>query len=49
MKNSLEQVEEQVKEQAKKRDKKKKSRMKVSGKSVFKIQKLIRQQKSKKP
>lgn len=48
MKNGLEQIEEQIKEKAEKRDKKKKSRMKVSGKSVFKIQKLIRQQKSKK-
>jgi hypothetical protein len=47
MKDDLAQVEEKLRKKAQKREKKKKPRMKVSGKSVFELQRLIK--KSKKP
>ena len=40
--NDLEQIEKKVKNKAKQREKKKKPKMKVSGKSVFQLQKIIR-------
>jgi len=45
MKSDLEQVEEQAKNKAQKREKKKKPKMKVSGKSVFQLQRMMRRRK----
>ena len=45
MKNNVEQIEEKVKKKAKQREKKKKPKMKVSGKSVFGLQKIIKRKK----
>ena len=42
MKNNLEQIEEKVKKKAKIRGNKKKPKMKVSGKSVFKLRERMR-------
>ena len=42
MKNNLEQIEEKVKKKAKTHENKKKPKMKVSGKSVFKLRETIR-------
>ncbi len=42
MKNDLEQIEEKAKKKAKTRAKKRKPKMKVSGKSVFKLQKIMK-------
>ncbi len=42
MKNNLSQFEKKVEKRAKSRQKKKKPRMKVSGKSVFKLREIIR-------
>jgi len=42
MKNNLEEIEEKVKNKAKQREKKKKPKMKVSGKSVFRLQRIIK-------
>ena len=42
MKNNLEQIEEKVKKKAKIRENKKKPKMKVSGKSVFKLRERMR-------
>ncbi|MFH1461204.1 MAG: hypothetical protein ABIF84_02175 [Patescibacteria group bacterium] len=42
MKESLEEIEEKVKKKAQKREKKKKPRMRVSGKSVFGLRRLMR-------
>jgi len=42
MKTNLEQIEEKAKKKAKIREKKKKPKMKVSGKSVFKLRETIR-------
>ncbi len=47
MKNDLEQIEEKVEKKSKQRIKKKKPKMKVSGKSVFQIQKMLKKSKSK--
>jgi len=44
-KKELEQIEEKERKKARKREKKKKPKMQVSGKSVFKLQKLIRKTK----
>ena len=45
MKNDLEQIEEKVKKRVKCREKKKKPKMKVSGKSVFKLREAMRKKK----
>ena len=45
MKEDLEEIEEKVKKKAQKRAKKRKPKMRVSGKSVFGLQKLIRKKK----
>ncbi|MFH1966652.1 MAG: hypothetical protein ABII95_02195 [Patescibacteria group bacterium] len=42
MKNDLEEVEEKAKKKAQKREKKRKPKMKVSGKSVFRLQKIMK-------
>jgi len=42
MKNNLEQIEEKVKKKAKTRENKKKPKMKISGKSVFKLKETTR-------
>ena len=42
MPNNLKRLEQKAKKKAKSRENKKKPKMKVSGKSVFKLQKLIR-------
>jgi len=42
MKDDLEQIEEEAKKRAKEREKKKKPKMKVSGKSVFKLQRIMK-------
>ncbi len=42
MKDDLEQIEEEAKKKAKEREKKKKPKMKVSGKSVFKLQRIMK-------
>mgnify|MGYP001457490246 FL=1 len=47
MKNDLEQIEKKAERKAKQRAKKKKPKMKVSGKSVFQIQKMLKKSKSK--
>lgn len=44
-KKELEQIEEKERKKAREREKKKKPKMQVSGKSVFKLQKLIRKKK----
>ncbi|MFH0805838.1 MAG: hypothetical protein V1901_03100 [Patescibacteria group bacterium] len=46
MNNNLEQIEEKVRKKAKEREKKKKPKMKVSGKSVFGLQRIIKKKKS---
>ncbi|NQU19114.1 hypothetical protein HQ550_03045 [bacterium] len=45
MKENLEQIEEKVEKKAKQRSKKKKPKMKVSGKSVFELRKIIKKNK----
>jgi len=45
MKNNLEQIEEKVRKKAKEREKKKKPKMKISGKSVFNLQRIIKKKK----
>jgi len=45
MKNDLEQIEERIKKKTKRREKKKKPKMKVSGKSVFGLQGIIKKKK----
>ncbi len=45
MKDDLEQIEEETKKKAKEREKKKKPKMKVSGKSVFQLQKVMKKNK----
>ncbi len=45
MKENLEQIEEKVEKKAKQRAKKKNPKMKVSGKSVFQLQKIIKKRK----
>jgi len=45
MKNNLEEIEEKVRKKAKEREKKKKPKMKISGKSVFNLQKIIKDKK----
>lgn len=47
MKNTLEQIEQEIEKKEKQRIKKKKPRMKISGKSVFQIQKMLKKNKSK--
>jgi len=42
MKQDLEKIEEETKKKAQKREKKKRPKMKVSGKSVFELQKMMR-------
>lgn len=42
MKTSLEQIEEKLRKKTKQREKKKKPKMKVSGKSVFNLEKIIK-------
>ena len=42
MKDNLEEIEEKVKKKAQKRERKKKPKMRVSGKSVFKLQRIIK-------
>jgi len=42
MKDNLEEIEEKVKKKAQKREKKKKPKMRVSGKSVFELQRIIK-------
>ena len=46
MKDNLEQIEEKAEKKAKQRAKKKKPKMKVSGKSVFQLQRIIKKNKS---
>ena len=45
MKTDLDQIEEEVKKKAKEREKKKKPKMKVSGKSVFQLQRTMKKTK----
>jgi len=45
MKNDLSQFEKKVEKRAKSRQKKKKPKMKVSGKSVFKLKEMMRKKK----
>lgn len=45
MKNNWEEIEKKTAQKAKQREKKKKPKMKVSGKSVFGLQKLIKRRK----
>jgi len=45
MKDNLDQIEEKVRKKAKEREKKKKPKMKVSGKSVFGLQRIIKKKK----
>ena len=45
MKNNLEEIEEKVRKKSKEREKKKKPKMKISGKSVFNLQKIIKDKK----
>jgi len=42
MKEDLDQIEEKAKKKARKREKKKKPKMKVSGKSVFQLQRMMK-------
>jgi len=42
MKDNLEEIEEKSKKKARKREKKKKPKMKVSGKSVFGLQRIMK-------
>ena len=42
MKENLEEIEEKVKKKAQKREKKKKPKMRVSGKSVFGLRRMIK-------
>jgi len=42
MKGKLEQIQEEIEKKAKQRAKKKKPKMKVSGKSVFRLQKIMK-------
>ncbi len=46
MKDNLDQIEEKVEKKAKQREKKKKPKMKVSGKSVFQLQKELKRNKA---
>ncbi len=46
MKDDLEQIEEETKRKAKEREKKKKPKMKVSGKSVFGLQRVMKRKKT---
>ena len=45
MKDDLEQIEEETKKKAKEREKKKKPKMKISGKSVFRLQGIMKKKK----
>jgi len=45
MKNNLEEIEEKIRKKEREREKKKKPKMKVSGKSVFKLQRIIKNKK----
>jgi len=45
MKDDLEQIEEETKRKAKEREKKKKPKMKISGKSVFRLQGIMKKKK----
>lgn len=45
MKNNSDQLEETLRKEAQKREKKKNPKMRVSGKSVFKLEKIMRNKK----
>jgi len=42
MKDNLEHIEEKIRKKSKEREKKKRPKMKVSGKSVFRLQRIIK-------
>jgi hypothetical protein len=45
MKSDLELIEEKARKEAQRREKKKKLKMRISGKSVFELQRLIKKKK----
>jgi len=45
MKDDLEQIEEKIRKKQKERERKKKPKMKISGKSVFGLQRIIKKKK----